>query len=219
MSILNVIITLITFCLGIILGFYLNKRLSDRAFLVNEIYSPLYEEVKVMGENISEFKDCYFRRRGRPDFSAPLPPDKIPGNVRTSLKQTGKYVKVPKNLRTKLDLYYDYCQEWNSELEILNLYRDWREGKINDIKVIEEGRRIIIEYANGRKEEKWSLAGTKDHKKYEGLEEIDWSKAEGDLKNKQQDLRNLSEKLLSELEGKIREPSALFRLGRRNRSE
>jgi hypothetical protein len=85
-----------------------------------------------MGENISEFKDCFFRRRGHPDFSAPLSSDKIPGNVRTSLIRTGKYAKVSRNLRTKLDNYYNESHRWNLELENLKLSPDYREGKIKE---------------------------------------------------------------------------------------
>ena len=222
MCIIGVIISVITFGLGIIIGFHLNKRLSDRAFLVNEIYSPLYEEIKVMCKNISDCKDCYSRRYGRPDYSAPLPRDKMPGYVRTYLMQTGKYVKIPKNLGAKLDDYYSECQEWNSELDVFNLSRDWREGKINDIKVIDEGRGIIIEYAGGRKEERESLVGARDYKKYEGLKEIDYGEARNELEKKQKYLISLSKELLSELQDKIREPSPLFglkkkRLSRRER--
>jgi len=103
------ILPLITF----VLGWELNKKLSDRPFLINEIYSPLYEEVNMMAKNISEFKDCYSTRYGRPDYSAPLPRNKIPGHVRKALILTGKYERVVKNLREKLEGYYNECEKYN----------------------------------------------------------------------------------------------------------
>lgn len=103
------ILPLITF----VLGWELNKKLSDRPFLINEIYSPLYEEVNMMTNNISEFKNCYPTGYDRPDYSAPLPHDKIPGYVRKSLILTGKYERVAKNLREKLDEYYNECEKYN----------------------------------------------------------------------------------------------------------
>jgi len=104
-----IILPVITF----VLGWVLNKRLSDRPFLINDIYSPLYEEVKMMSKNISEFKSCYSLRYGRPDYSAPLPRDKVLGYVRQTLILTGKYEKVPKYLRAKLNDYYSECEEYN----------------------------------------------------------------------------------------------------------
>jgi len=52
--IINIITNVILFVIGITIGFVLNKRLSDRSFLINEIFFPLYEELKLMGANISE---------------------------------------------------------------------------------------------------------------------------------------------------------------------
>jgi len=201
---------MITFVLGLIVGFQLNKRLSDRPFLVNEIYSPLYEEVKMMSKNISEFKDCHSTRYGGPDYSAPLPRDKVPGNVRKSLILTGKYGKVPKSLKAKLDDYYSKCEEWNSELDIWNHAREWKEGKIKNIEVIDEGKRIIIEYSSGRKEEKWSSVGARDYKKYEGIKEMDEGEIMSNLNKKQQYLRNLGKDLVKELQDRIRDPNPLF---------
>lgn len=210
-NILPIVVPIITFVLGLIVGFQLNKRVSDRPFLVNEIYSPLYEEVKMMSKNISEFKGCYSTRYGGPDYSAPLPRDKVPGNVRKSLILTGKYERVPKSLKAKLDDYYSECEEWNSELDIWNHAREWKEGKIKNIEVIDEGKRIIIEYPGGRREEKWSLVGARDYEKYEGIKEMDERKIKDNLNEKRQYLRDLDKDLLRELQDRIRDPSPLFR--------
>lgn len=213
-NILPIVVPIITFVLGLIVGFQLNKRVSDRPFLVNEIYSPLYEEVKMMSKNISEFKGCYSTRYGGPDYSAPLPRDKVPGNVRKSLKLTGKYGKIPQNLRAKLDDYYSNCEEWNSLLDIWSYIRQLKEGKIMRIEVVDEGRKIIIEYQGGRKEEKRSLVGARNYKKYENIKEVDEGKAMDNLKEKQQHLRNLGENLLNDLQDRIREPNPLLKLRR-----
>jgi len=117
---------------------------------------------------------------------------------------TGKYIKVPKKFRLKLNDYYGKCEEWNSKLEIVNFSKDLREGKIKNMTVLDDGRRLIIEHPDGRKVEKYSLVGTPEYKEYESIEQIDLDEATDLLKDKQQHLRNLNEKLLSELEGKIR---------------
>lgn len=81
-------------------------------FLISEIYSPLYEEVKLMRDNISESKPPLKARYGRPNYSAPLPPDKVPGYIRKRMMFTGKYEIVPENLRKMLDKFYGECEEF-----------------------------------------------------------------------------------------------------------
>jgi len=105
----------------------------DREFyeeLIKEI--EFEEEVKMMSKNISEFKNCYSPRYGRPDYSAPLPPGKVPGSVRKYLILTGKYEKVPRNLRAKLDNYYKECEEYDSIID--------KEG--SSVKVKEKQQRL-----------------------------------------------------------------------------
>ncbi len=202
------ILSAITFVLGLIIGWQLDKNLSDRPFLRGEIYSPLYEEVRIMSKNISDFKNCYCRRYGRPDYSAPLPADKVPGNVRTSLIQTGKYGRVPQKLRTALDNYYDKCgSDWNPLLDIWNRFQDLKEGRITDIEVIDEGRGAIVKYSDGHRVKKSSLIGRKDYNKYEGIKELDEKQIMDKLRAIQQDLENLGDSLLKELQDKIRDPN------------
>lgn len=85
-------------------------------FLINGIYSPLYEEIRMIVNNISELKPYLQRRYGRPNFSAPLPRDKVPGSIRKTMILTGKYEIVPKNLRMILDEFYNECEEYNKLL-------------------------------------------------------------------------------------------------------
>lgn len=210
----SILSSIITCLLGIIIGWYLTKKLSDRSYLRSEIYPHLYEEVKMMHQNISELKNCYVRRYGRPDHSAPFPPDKVPGNVRKYLMLTQKYMRIPQNLRTKLNCYYSKCEEWNSELDIRDLIRGLNEGKIKDIQVTDEGRRCTIQYSSGRKEEKWSLVGARDYEKYEDIKEIDEKELTGNIEKKQRELGNLGIALLAGLEDRIGEPSRLSKLGR-----
>lgn len=82
-------------------------------FLINEIYSPLFEEVNLMKKNVSELKNSFRARYGRPEFSAPLPRDKVPGSIRKTMVLTGKYELIPETLRKKLDKFYNDCEEYN----------------------------------------------------------------------------------------------------------
>lgn len=181
-----------------------NININDQLLLGSEIYSPLYEEVNMMRTNVSEFKDCNDRRYGTPDFSAPLPADKVPGNVRSSLIRTGKYGRVPQNLRKRLDAYYDKCcDEWNMILDVWNRLRDIREGRITDIDVADQGRRAIIKYSDGRRHEVWSLVGKRDYTRYEGIKSLDDREIITKLEAIRQDLDKLAEGLLKELQDRI----------------
>lgn len=202
------ILSAVTFALGLIIGWQLNKNLSDRPFLRSEIYSPLYEEVRMMSENISDFKNCYCCRYGRPDNSAPLTADKVLGNVRTNLIQTGKYGRVPQKLRTSLNNYYDKCDgNWNPMLDIWNRFQDLKEGRILDIQVADGGRRVITKYSDGHGIEEWSSTGRTDCSKYEGIKELDENQFMSRLRATQQDLENLGGALLKELQNKIIDPN------------
>lgn len=207
------VIPVVTFVLGLLIGWQLDKRLQDRQFLRSDVYSPLYEEVRVMSNNISEFRDCFDLRYGRPNHSAPRSADKVPGNVRTSLIQTGKYKTIPQNLRETLDNYYDTClKDWNLLLDTWNVLQGLREGKITDVEVIDDGRSAIIKYSNERKVQKSSLVGSKDFKRYEGIKLLDEDAMNDKLKGIQQELRGLGEALLKELEDSISDPIPLRRL-------
>lgn len=103
-------------------------------FLINEIYSPLFEEINLIKTNISELKNCYTQRYGRPDYSAPLPRDKVPGYIRKHMILTGKYKIIPKNLRMRLDEFYNECDNYNKILL-----------KYNHKSSVEYKRRSIIE--------------------------------------------------------------------------
>lgn len=84
----------------------LKNQSADTQFLRNDIYSPLYEDIKKVGENISNFEDCY---------STGLP-SKI-GTVRVSLINIGKYSSIPKNLQKDIDSYYERCEEYHKQFK------------------------------------------------------------------------------------------------------
>ena len=114
-------------------------------FLVNEIYSPLYEEVSLIAENVSELKPHLQTRYGRPDYSAPLPRDKVPGYIRLGMRLTGKYEIVPENLRKNLDELYDECAEYDKMLSVKNNEINEKQKQILGMttNMIEELRRKI----------------------------------------------------------------------------
>lgn len=107
------LLSLATLLVGkLVFDWWLKNRSSDRQSLKNDIYSPLYEEIKLIGVNISEFENCYSER----SIHTPSIIKKKPENVRNSLIQTGKYKLIPENLRKDIDTYYERVDQFNKEL-------------------------------------------------------------------------------------------------------
>ena len=180
------------------------QKLELARWLVIEIYSPLYEEVSMMRENISAFKKYNYRRYGRPDYSAPIPADKIPGNIKESQIRTGKYELIPESLRQSLDDYYDKCcTGWNPLLDTWNLLRDLKEGRIRDVTTSDGGNKITVESSDGGRVESWSLVGKPDYARYEYIKGLDVSEIRGNLEAMRQDLDKLARGLLKDLQALI----------------
>lgn len=114
--ILNNLLQILTVIL-IVIGYVLSRKFAQRGFLISEIYSPLYEEVKMMSENIAAFKNSFQKRYGRPEYSAPRPAQKTPGGVRIFLQLNGLYEKIPNDLRSRLDAFYEGCEKYDSLLK------------------------------------------------------------------------------------------------------
>lgn len=106
-------ITILLSLLSFLLGWKLNNRVADRQVLRNELYSPIHKEIKLIGENISEFENCYSER----SIHTPSIIQKINGNVRNSLIQSGKYKLIPEKLRNEIDTYYERVDEFNKQLQ------------------------------------------------------------------------------------------------------
>lgn len=104
--------------IAFLLGWKLNNRLSDRQFLRNDIYSPLYKEINLIAENISNFENCYFTKSGK--MSHPSVLQKKPPYVRKALLRKGQYKLIPEKLRKELDSYYERCEEYNKQLNNIN---------------------------------------------------------------------------------------------------
>lgn len=90
-----------------LLGWKIKNQSADRQFLRNDIYSPLYEDIRQMAKNISDFENSYSK------FG--VVSSQI-GKVRRSLINRGKYSLIPKNLQKDIDSYYEGCEEYNKKL-------------------------------------------------------------------------------------------------------
>lgn len=108
---------------------YHKSVIADRQFLRNEIYIPIYEDIKKISKNISDYEDIY---------------SKSSGNVRNSLIDTGKYNSIPKKLRKDIDSYYDRCEEYNKRLKSVNeeIYKIVNE-EIKKIKTEKDHRKFL----------------------------------------------------------------------------
>ena len=102
----------------VILGWKLSNRTADRPYLTNEIYSPIYEDIKRRGINISNFKKS----------------DSEIINLKKTLEDNGKYYLVPKKLREEIDSYYDTCEEYNNKLN--NAIKEITDICINEVRKI-----------------------------------------------------------------------------------
>lgn len=114
--IITIIVAIITF----VLLWKHNNRMGDRHFLRTEIYTPLLEEIKQISASVSKFEICNLKDYNRRD--------RIPGNVRNSLIETGHYDLIPNRLRKNIDWYYDKCEEYNKKRnraydEITNIWK------------------------------------------------------------------------------------------------
>jgi len=207
---IQVAITLVVALISFVLGWITNKKLADRIFLRNEIYSPLYKEVRTMHANVLDFKKCNQRRSGAPDYSASPPADKVPGNIRHSLVDSGQYLMLPEGLKKELDEYYLKClNEWDPLLDMWDVVRDFQAGKLVEIQVVDGGRGCIKKYSNGHKEKQFSLIDKKDYQKYRGIEKLPESEVKASLASLQQCLQKRGEQLLQQLAQRIREPNPL----------
>lgn len=130
---------ILSFSIGSLLGWKLNNRTADREFLRVKIYSPLYEEIKLMGENVSDFENCYSAKLRPPCNSFPNL-----ANVRNSLLKTGQYKLIPEKLRKDIDSYYDRCEEYNKQLKSMNeeIHKIFTE-EIRKIKTEEDHRKFL----------------------------------------------------------------------------
>lgn len=130
---------ILSFSIGSLLGWKLNNRTADREFLRVKIYSPLYEEIKLMGENVSDFENCYSAKPRPPSNSFPNL-----ANVRNSLLKTGQYKLIPEKLRKDIDSYYDRCEEYNKQLKSVNeeIHKIFTE-EIRKIKTEEDHRKFL----------------------------------------------------------------------------
>ncbi len=130
---------ILSFSIGSLLGWKLNNRTADREFLRSKIYSPLYEEIKLMGENVSDFENCYSARPRQPSNSFP-----ILANVRNSLLKTGQYKLISEKLRKEIDSYYESCEEYNKQLNSAyeEIYKIFTE-EIRKIKTEEDHKKFL----------------------------------------------------------------------------
>ena len=106
-GLIKVIMTLF----GLILSWKLKNRLADRPSLRTDIYSPLYEEIRLMRNNVLDFENCY-SARPRPSTNS--------ANVRNFLLKNGQYKLIPEKLRKDIDSYYERCEEYNKQLKSVN---------------------------------------------------------------------------------------------------
>lgn len=132
----------------LVFDWWIRNRSSDRQFLRNDIYSPLYEEIKLIGENIYEFENCFSEK----SIHTPANIRKISGNVRNSLIQSGKYKLIPDKLRKDIDTYYESVDEFNKQLrsvgeEIIKIFT----LEIRKIKTEENQKKFLHE----NKEKAW----------------------------------------------------------------
>lgn len=126
------LLSIITF----LFGFKLKFVLADRQFLRNEIYSPLYQDIKQISKNISNYE--YFDSIVLGQASSTI------GKVRNSLIDTGKYNSIPKRLRNDIDSYYSRCEEYNKQLKSAHeeIYKIVTE-EIKKIKTEEDHRKFL----------------------------------------------------------------------------
>lgn len=138
---------ILSFSIGSLLGWKLNNRTADREFLRIKIYSPLYEEIKLIGENVSDFENCYSARPRPPSNSFPNL-----ANVRNSLFKKGQYKLIPEKLRRDIDSYYDRCEEYNNQLKSANeeIHKIFTE-EIRKIKTEEDHIKFLHENVGKRR--------------------------------------------------------------------
>jgi hypothetical protein len=130
---------ILSFSIGSLLGWKLNNRTADREFLRSKIYSPLYEEIKLMGENVSNFENCYSSGLGQISNSS-----SVHVNVRNSLLKAGQYKLIPEKLRKDIDSYYESCEEYNKQLSSAyeEIYKIFTE-EIRKIKTEEDHKKFL----------------------------------------------------------------------------